>query len=98
MISTMYVLCDRIQSFLLSSNLFDAKFVTKHGSTRPTVTAGSDHYIFTHVVRPSVRHKISKSSEKSLPTGTVGWPSGSLMIPVLCYLDSHDLRQISGLG
>ena len=49
-------------------------------STRPTtVPAGSDHY-FTQSVRPSVRTSQNiKIKRQSLPAGTEGWPSGSLM-------------------
>ena len=48
-------------------------------STRPTtVQAGSDHYFHKECpsVRPSQNFKIKR---QSLPAGTVGWPSGSLM-------------------
>ena len=38
---------------------------------------------FSHSVCPSVRPKIKR---QSLPAGTVGWPSGSLMTPVLLFL------------
>ena len=53
-------------------------------STRPTtVLAGSDHYIHTDCpsFRRSQNFKINK--QKSLPAGTVGWPSGLLMTPGL---------------
>ena len=40
--------------------------------------------IFTQSVRPSVRPSQNfKIKRQSLPAGTVGWPSGSLMTPVL---------------
>ena len=40
--------------------------------------------IFTQCVRPSVRpFQNFRIRPQSLPAGTVGWPSGSLMIPVL---------------
>ena len=55
-------------------------------STRPTtVPAGSDHYFHTECpsVRPSHNFKVKR---QSLPAGTVGWPSGSLMTPVFCSL------------
>ena len=39
--------------------------------------------IFTQSVRPSVRPSQNfKIKRQSLPAGTVGWPSGSLMTPV----------------
>ena len=49
---------------------------------RTTVPAGSDHYFHTCCpsVRPAQNFKIQR---QSLPAGTVGWPSGSLMTPVL---------------
>ena len=68
-------------------------------STRPTTfQAGSDHYFHTECppvrtyvrlsVRPFVRTSVRPSQNfkikrQSLPAGTVGWPSGSLMTPVL---------------
>ena len=36
--------------------------------------------IITHVVRTYVRLSVRR---QSLPAGTVGWPSGSLMTPIL---------------
>ena len=52
-------------------------------STRPTtVPAGSDHYFFTKIVRPSQNFKIKQQSP---PAGSEGWPSGSLMTPVLYF-------------
>ena len=51
--------------------------------------------IFTHVVRPSVRPSVRlyvrpaqtfKIQLQSLPAGTVGWPSGSLMTPVFYFI------------
>ena len=45
------------------------------------IPAGSDHYFHTEC--PSVRPKTLKIKRQSLPAGTVGWPSGSLMTPVL---------------
>ena len=44
--------------------------------------------IFTHVVRTSFCPSVPPSlncniKQKSLPTETVGWPSGSLMTPIL---------------
>ena len=41
--------------------------------------------IFIQIVRPSVRSSQQnfKIKRQSLPAGTVGWPSGSLMTPVL---------------
>ena len=52
-------------------------------STRPTtVPACSDHYF--HRVCTSVP-KPFKIKRQSLPAGTVGWPSGSLMTPVLLH-------------
>ena len=56
---------------------------TLNWSTRPTtVPAGSDHYFHTEcpTVRPSKNFKIKL---KSLPAGSLGWPSGSLKSPVL---------------
>ena len=57
--------------------------------------------IFTHVVprpsvcpsvRPSVRPAQNfKIQRQSLPAGTVGWPSGSLMTPVLFIFYSRDV-------
>ena len=44
------------------------------------VPAGSDHYFHTVSVRPSHIFKIKR---QSLPAGTVGWPSASLMTPVI---------------
>ena len=58
----------------------------KYWSTRPTtVPAGSYHYFHTcPSVRPSVRPAQNfKIKRQSLPAGTVGWPSGSWMTPVL---------------
>ena len=50
-------------------------------STRPTtVQAVSDRYFHTFSFRPSQNIKVK---QKSLPPGTVGWSSGSLMIPVM---------------
>ena len=58
----------------------------KYWSTRPTrVPAGNDHYFQTGCpsVRPIQNFKIKR---QSLPAGTVGWPSGSLMTPILfCF-------------
>ena len=46
--------------------------------------AGSDHYFQTVSVCPSVRPSQNfKIKRQSLPAGTVGRPSGSLMTPVL---------------
>ena len=43
---------------------------------------GSDHY-FTQSVRPSVHPSQNfKIKRQSLPAGTVGWPSRSLMTPI----------------
>ena len=43
--------------------------------------------IFTQSVRPSVSQSQNfKIKRQSLPAGTVGWPSGSLMTPVLYLL------------
>ena len=53
-------------------------------STRPTsVPACSDHYFHTDCL--SVHPKNSKIKRQSLPAGTMGWPSGSLMAPVLYF-------------
>ena len=54
---------------------------------RPTtVPAGIDYYFHTECpyVRPYQNFRIKR---QSLPAGTVGWPSGSLMTPVLLFLN-----------
>ena len=62
----------------------------------PRVPAGSDHYFHTccPYVRTSVRTSVRpaqnfKIQRQSLPAGIVGWPSGSLMTPVLFFLISR---------
>ena len=54
-----------------------------HKADHSTVLAGSDHYFHTECpsVRPSQSLKIKRQSLRA--AGTVGWPSGSLMTPVL---------------
>ena len=54
--------------------------------------SGSDHYFHTDCmsVRPSQNFKIKR---QSLPARTVGWPSGSLMTPVLLSLLSFQKQQ-----
>ena len=55
-------------------------------STRPT-TVPARITIFTQSVRPYVSPSQNfKIKGQSLPTGTVGWPSGSLMTPVSLLL------------
>ena len=57
-----------------------------------SVPAGSDYYFHTECpslppyVRTSQNFKIKR---QSLPAGTVGWPSGSLMTPVLYLIGSN---------
>ena len=54
-----------------------------------SLPAGSDHYFHTECpsVRLSVRTSVPiKIKRQSLPAGIVGWPSGSLMTPVLLEL------------
>ena len=56
---------------------------------QPTGPAGSAHYFHTGCpsVRPSVRPSQNiKIERRSLPAGTVGWPSGSLTTPVLLVI------------
>ena len=42
--------------------------------------------IFTQSVRPSVPNVQNQVTISALPAGSVGWPSGSLMTPVLFFL------------
>ena len=49
--------------------------------------------IFTQSVRPSQNFKIKR---QSLPAGTVGWPSGSLMTPVLLTVILNCSTKICG--
>ena len=88
----------RLQFLALLSLTYHAQWIKKgryednfiynvNWSIRPTtVSAGSDHYFHTECpsIRTSVRpSQNSKIKRQSLQAGTVGWPNGSLMTPVL---------------
>ena len=66
-------------------------------STRPTtITAGSDHYFHTDCpyVHASVSPSVPKLQNQAKITASpvtvlVGWPSGSLITPVLFFIHLH---------
>ena len=88
---------------VLSTRSLGPSFILIHKTNPQSRPVGIT--IFTHVVRPSVRlyartfQNRPKQNRSSLPAGTVGWPSGSLMTPSFCshtFLCPRSLLNLTG--